>query len=449
MATMITENRRDFLKKTGAVAAGITLGGTAISAKSYRRIIGANDRLNIAVIGCYRRAHALRGSFGELTGHMDIGYVCDVVKERRDRYAASLGEVMGSIPAAVNDFREILADDGVDAVFQLTPDHWHGPGSYMALKAGKHVYVEKPLSHNPHEGELFPAFRDQFDRVVMMGTQQRSQLTAQKVVKELQEGLIGEIHHVLAHYSNQRGSIGNGKVVPVPEGFDWDLFQGPAPREVFKDIYFDYNWHWFWPWGTGETGNNATHEFDVARWILQVEHPESVFCNAGKFYFKDDDWTMYDTMDVTFEYPGGRSIRWDGKSRNNYQTYGSDRGNVVYGSEGTVTITRNGFKQYDLKGKLVREEDEPSRSVTTAAGGEGDITTNHIFNFLQVVRGKEKPNVTLEESVKSTHLVHLANIAYRNGTSLKCDPATGHILDREVMERYWSREYEPGWEPGL
>ena len=205
----------------------------------------------------------------------------------------------------------------------------------------------------------------------------------------------------------------------------------------------------FWPWGTGETGNNATHEFDVARWILQVEHPESVFCNAGKFYFKDDDWTMYDTMDVTFEYPGGRSIRWDGKSRNNYQTYGSDRGNVVYGSEGTVTITRNGFKQYDLKGKLVREENEPSRSVTTAAGGEGDITTNHIFNFLQVVRGKEKPNVTLEESVKSTHLVHLANIAYRSGTSLKCDPATGHILDREVMERYWSREYEPGWEPEL
>jgi len=449
METMNTESRRDFLKKTGAVATGIALGGTSISAKSYRRIIGANERLNLAVIGCYRRAGAFRGSFGELKDHLNIAYVCDVVKARRDAYAASLKEAVGYVPPAVNDFREVLADEKVDAVFQLTPDHWHGPGSYMAMKAGKHVYVEKPLSHNPHEGDLFLKFRDRYDRLVMMGTQQRSQLSARKVIKEIHDGLIGKVYHVVAHYANQRGSIGNGTVVPVPGGFDWDLFQGPAPREVFRDIYFDYNWHWFWPWGTGETGNNATHEFDVARWVLQVEHPEGVFCNAGKYHFVDDDWTMYDTMDVTFTYPGGKSIRWDGKSRTNYHTYGSDRGNVVFGSEGTVTITRNGFKQFDLKGKLVREENEPSRSVTTAAGGEGDITTSHIFNFLQAVRGKEKPNVSLEESVKSTHLVHLANIAYRAGASLQCDPVTGHILDREVMERYWSREYEQGWEPEI
>ena len=429
------------------MAAGITLGGTAMSARSYRRIIGANERLNVAVIGCYRRAHALRGSFGELKDHLDVGYVCDVVKDRRDTYAASVGEVMGSVPAAVNDFREILADPKVDAVFLLIPDHWHGPASWMAMKAGKHVYVEKPLAHNPREGELFLEYQNKYDSVVMMGTQQRSQFTAQKVVRELQEGLIGDIYHVLAQYTNQRGSIGNGKTVPIPDGFDWELFQGPAPREVFRDIYFDYNWHWFWPWGTGETGNNATHEFDVARWILKVDHPEEVFCNAGKYHFVDDDWTMYDTMDVTFRYPGGKSIRWDGKSRNNYQTYGTDRGNVVYGSDGAVTITRNGFKQYNRKGELVREENEASRSVTTGAGGGGDITTNHILNFVQAIRGREKPNVSLDESVKSTHLCHLANIAYRAGTSLRCDPSTGKILDEGIMKKYWSRKYEPGWEP--
>lgn len=353
------------------------------------------------------------------------------------------------MPASVNDFREVLADQEVDAVFNLTPDHWHAPGSFLALEAGKHVYVEKPLTHNPREGELFLEFQKKYNKVVFMGTQQRSQITARKIVGELHEGLIGDIYHVLAYYSNQRTGIGNGKVVPVPEGFDWDLFQGPAPRQEYKDILFDYNWHWFWPWGTGETGNNATHEFDVARWILQVGNPSGVFCNAGKYHFVDDDWTMYDTMDVTFKYASGKSIRWDGKSRTSYTTYGSDRGNIAYGSEGTVTISRNGFKVFDLKNNLVREEKEPSQSVTTGLGGGGGITTNHMLNFLETVRGKARPNSQLEEAAMSSHLNHLANIAYRTGASMKIDPSNGHILDKKIMKKYWTREYEPGWEPKL
>jgi predicted dehydrogenase len=317
----------------------------------------------------------------------------------------------------------------------------------MALAAGKHVYVEKPLTHNPREGELFLDFQEKYDRVVYMGTQQRSQETARRIVKELQEGLIGEIHHVLAFYSNQRGSIGNGKVVPVPDGFDWELFQGPAPRQAYRNILFDYNWHWFWPWGTGETGNNATHEFDVARWILQVDHPMEVCCNAGKYHHVDDDWSMYDTMDVTLKYPGGKSIRWDGKSRSNYQTYGSGRGNIVYGSKGSVTISRNGCKVYDLKGNLIREEEEDTRSVTTGLGGGGGITTKHILNFIETVRGRSKPHSVLKEAVVSSHMNHLANIAYRSGRILQVDPESGHIRDRKTMKQYWEREYEPGWEP--
>ncbi len=313
------ENRREFIKKTGAVAAGITLGGSAVSAKSYRRIMGANERLNVAVIGCLRRAEAIRSSFTDLKDQVHVAYVCDVVKERRDTYAASLKEPLGYAPPALNDFREILADDKVDAVFNLTPDHWHAPGSFLALEAGKHVYVEKPLTHNPREGELFLEFQKKYDKVVFMGTQQRSQATARKAVSELQNGMIGDIYEVLAYYINGRTSIGNGKVTEPPEGFDWDLFQGPAPRQDYMDILYDYNWHWFWPWGTGETGNNATHEFDVARWILQVDHPEEVECSAGKYYFRDDDWTMYDTMDVRMKYPGGKIIRWDGRSRTGLQ----------------------------------------------------------------------------------------------------------------------------------
>jgi predicted dehydrogenase len=443
------ENRRAFIKKTGAVAAGISVTG-AMSAKSYRRILGANDRLNIAVIGCMRRANALRGSFGELKDLLHIEAVCDVIEERRTKYAASLEEAVGYVPKALNDFREILADDKVDAVFNLTPDHWHAPGSFLALEAGKHVYVEKPLTHNPKEGELFLDYAKKYDnRVIFMGTQQRSQETARKIVSELHDGLIGDVYHVLAHYTNSRGSIGNGKVVPVPDGFDWELFQGPAPRQEYMDILYDYYWHWFWPWGTGETGNNATHEFDVARWVLQVAHPEHVFCNAGKYYYVEDDWTMYDTMDVTFRYPGGKSIRWDGRSRTGFSAYGEGRGNVIYGSKGSVTISRNGFKVYDLKNKLIREEKEVTESVTTGLGGGGDISTKHILNFIETIRGKAKPNSVVKEAAISSHLNHLANISSRTGQPLQVDPVKGHIMNKQIMKEYWSREYEPGWEPKL
>jgi predicted dehydrogenase len=447
--TMQKESRRDFIRKTGAAAAGITLGGAAVSAKSYRRIIGANNRLNVGIIGCLRRAEALRPSFTELKDQLQVAYVCDVVKERRERYAASLNEPLGYMPPAVNDLREVLADGQVDAVFMLIPDHWHAPGSFLALESGKHVYVEKPLTHNPREGELFLEFQEKYNKVIFMGTQQRSQETARRLIRELHDGSIGEIYHVLAHYTNSRGSIGNGKVVPVPDGFDWELFQGPAPRQEYRDILNDYNWHWFWNWGTGETGNNATHEFDVARWVMQVEHPEEVQCNAGKYYYRDDDWSMYDTMDVTMRYPGGKAISWEGRSRIGYSIYGEGRGNVVYGTKGTATISRNGYKVYDLQGRLIKEENEASESVTTGMGGEGVITTAHLQNFIRTVRGEAEPNSVLKEAAASSHLNHLANIAYRTGRSLKVDPASGHILDEEIMKRYWSRDYEPGWEPKL
>ena len=446
------KDRRTFIKTSAVAAAGITMGAEHLnarmqSAKSYRRIMGANDRINIGVAGCYRRANSLRDSFRDLKDRINILYVCDVVKDRREKYADSMIEAVGYRPKAVNDMREIHADPEVDAFFNLTPDHWHGPGTWMALQAGKNVYTEKPLAHNPREGELLVEYQKKYGKVVQMGTQQRSQETAQRIIREIHDGLIGEAYMVTAFYSNKRGSIGNGKVVPVPEGFDWDLFQGPAPREVFKDIYFDYNWHWFWPWGTGETGNNATHELDVARWVLGIDHPEQVTFFGGKYQFREDDWTMYDTMDATFLYPGNKIIKWDGKSRNNYQTYCYDRGNIVYGTEGSVYLSRNGYKQYDLAGKLVREEDEKSLSVTTGLGGGGDITTNHIANFLDAIEGKAKQNAPLQVAADSTLLCHLANIASRTGQTLRCDPANGHILDKKIMQQYWGRKYEPGWEP--
>lgn len=441
------DDRRNFIKKSAIAAAGIGLGAGHLNAASYSRILGANDRINIGVAGNYRRAQALVGTFKALKDRINMIYTCDVVKERRDKYADTMKETLGYRPKAINDLREILDDRKVDAFFNLLPDHWHAPGTWMALEKGKHVYCEKPLTHNPREWELLIEYQRKFGKIVQMGNQQRSQSTAKKIMGEIHNGLIGDVYSVLAYYSNSRGGIGKGKAVPVPEGFDWDLFQGPAPREQFRDIYFDYNWHWFWTWGTGETGNNATHELDVARWALQVAHPEDVVVSAGKYHFTDDDWVMYDTMDATYRYPGNRTIIWDGKSRNNYQTYGDGRGNIIYGSDGTVTLTRNGYKVFDRAGKMVREESEESMSVTTGLGGGGDITTNHVANFLDALSGKAAQDSVLKEAAASTHLCHLANISYRAGKDLKVDPLSGQFLDQRIMDLYWGREYEPGWEP--
>ncbi|MEN8250864.1 MAG: Gfo/Idh/MocA family oxidoreductase [Bacteroidota bacterium] len=444
---MKKSTRRSFIKKTTLATAGISLAGTAFSASSYRRIMGANDRINIAVVGTNRRANGFRNSFAVLKERVNVLYVSDVIKERRDSYAASLKEHVGYIPKAVNDFRKILDKKKVDAIFNLTPDHWHAPGTWMALEAGKHVYVEKPLTHNPRESELLLEARKKYNKVVQMGNQQRSQITARKIIKEIHEGIIGEPYKAVAFYSNARGSIGNGKLVPVPDGFDWDLFQGPAPRVAYKDIYFDYNWHWFWQWGTGETGNNATHELDVARWALQVGNPEEVLVDAGKYHYIDDDWTMYDTMEATFKYPGGKVIKWDGKSRTSYNTYGMGRGDIIYGTKGTVLLNRNDVRVFDLKGKEIKHEKEATQSQTTALGGGGGISTYHVANFFDAILGKAEQNSELNEAVDSTLLIHLANISSRTNSNLKINPTSGHILDDEIMKKYWGRVYERGWEP--
>ncbi len=439
--------RRKFIAKSSVGATGLVLGGLGMSAKSYGNILGANDRINVAMIGCYRRGIPLTQSLANIKDKVNFLYGCDVIKDRRESFGKMVKEKFGTAPKLENDLRVILDDSTVDVVFNATPDHWHAPGSIMALQAGKHVYCEKPLSHNPRENELLVMAQKKYNKVVQMGAQQRSSLESKEIVKEIHNGVIGEAYMATAFYANARTSIGNGKVVPAPKGFDWDLFQGPAPRVAFKDILADYNWHWFWLWGTGETGNNATHELDISRWALQLDYPEEVKTNGGKFHYTDDDWTMYDTLDATFKFSNGKIIKWDGKSRNAMKTMGSDRGTIIYGTEGTVYVDRGGYKLFDRGGKLLREKKSQGEEGTTGLGGGGDLTTMHVDNFLEAVKGKAELNCPVEEGAKSTHLCHLANISYRlDQKSLKCDTATGRFLDQEAMD-LWGRNYEEGWEP--
>jgi predicted dehydrogenase len=374
----------------------------------------------------------------------------DVDKNRQEKGVALVHKLTGDKPKAEYRLKKILENKNIDAVVLATPDHWHAAGTWMALQAGKHVYVEKPCSHNPAEGDVMVAMQKKYGHIVQMGNQQRSSPESREIIKEIHNGLIGETYKAVAFYSNNRGRVPLPNKVVVPSYLDWDEFQGPAPREDYMDIVGDYMWHWYWTWGTAETGNNATHEVDIARWALQEVHPVKVGVNAGKYHFKDDGWTMYDTMEATYHYADGKTIVWDGKSRSAYNTYGGDRGVIIFGTDGTVNVDRGGYKHYNRGGKLVNEKKSEHAEAGITLGGGGDMTTLHMKNFIEVIQGKSDQGSPIEEGAISTNMCHYANISYRAGNrDLDIDPENGKLLDPILMNRYWSREYEKGWEPPI
>jgi len=442
-------DRRKFIKNTSLGAAAVSVGAVSsgMTASSYSRIIGANDRIFIAIAGLGRRLDAFLEPVSLKSSNVELLYLCDVMKSQREKAASRFAHLLDYKPKMENDIRKVLADQRVDALINATPDHWHAPGSCMALAAGKHVYVEKPCSHNPREGELLVAFQEKYGYQVQMGNQQRSAPESIEIIGEIHRGIIGTPYKAVAFYTNTRGRVPVATPAPVPEGLDWDLFQGPAPRKPYMHDTWDYNWHWYgWDYGTAETGNNATHELDIARWALQVVYPEKVETEAAKRHFTDDGWTMYDTMETTMYFPGDKVIQWDGKSRSGYKTYGSDRGTLIYGSEGTVYVDRDGYRLYDRSGKLTRERKSGGTEAGTALGGGGDMTTLHVVNFFEAIRGKATLRSPIREGAISQMLTHYPNISSRIGKSFEVDADTGRIYDREAM-KLWSREYEPGWEP--
>ena len=443
-------SRREFIKNTAIGAAGLTLGGLTMSARSYGRIVGANDRLNIAIVGLGRRLGAYYMPIASPKSNVELVYLCDVMESQMSRAAQSFSKHINYTPKLEGDFFKVISDPKVDAILNATPDHWHAPGTWLATEAGKHVYVEKPCSHNPYEGELLVKAEKKFGKVIQMGNQQRSAPESIEIIREIHNGIIGTAYLAKAFYTNNRGRVPNPHQAPVPTGLNWDLWQGPAPRKEYAYDTWDYNWHWYgWDYGTAETGNNATHEYDIARWALQVEFPEKVMVDAEKYHFIDDGWTMYDTMDATFKFPGGKTIKWDGKSRNNHKTYGGDRGTIIYGTEGTVWIDRGGYKLFDRSGKLIKERKSENEEGGNQLGGGGDMSTLHVQNFFEAIRGKEKQASPIDEGATSTLLCHLSNIAYRTGEVLTCDPTNGHITNSTEAMKLWKREYESGWEPKL
>jgi predicted dehydrogenase len=439
---MIT--RREFLDALAVGAAGLAVGTTA---KSYGQIMGSNDRLNFAVIGLNSRGYAHLSSLKANKAAARISHVCDVDSNILRKFADATQKEMGEAPIAEKDFRKILERKDVDAITIATTDHWHAPMAIAGLQAGKHVYVEKPCSHNPAEGEMLVQAQQKYGKLVQMGTQQRSSPSTTEIVQKIHEGLIGKPYFAKAWYSNLRKSIGFGKEAPVPAQLDWDLWQGPAPRRPYRDNVHPYNWHWFRIYGTGEALNNGTHEVDVCRWALGVDYPKRITSLGGRYHFKDD-WEFYDTLVTSFEYDD-RLISWEGRSCQNMLLYGRDRGSAIMGTTGTVIVDRDGFEIYDLAGKKKSEFKVGSQTDTSDLVGSDSMTDRHFANFIAGIRKGEKLNAPIAVGNIAVTMLQLSNIAWEVNRELPVDTKDGRILGDTDAMKLWSREYEPGWAPHL
>ncbi len=445
--------RRKFLKKASLASIGLltvneTLYGSPnkLSAKSYSKVIGANDRINIAFQGLGRRLPGLLKSSVKLN-NVDILYFCDVMKKQMTRANKQFNDLTGLSAKTEVDIHKILDDKNVDAVIMATPDHWHAYGACKAMESGKHVYLEKPCSHNMQESDQIVNHMRFFNKVVQMGNQQRSSNHTNNIIKKIHDGLIGEAYNAVAFYNNNRGMVPNQVEMEAPEGLNWNLFQGPAPRRKYTHDTWDYNWRWYgWEYGTGEAGNNATHELDIARWALNVNYPNNVSVFAQKNHFIDDGWTMYDNMEAKFRFSENKSINWNGISRNAFgKSRFGGRGTVIYGTKGSVFVNRKEYTVYDLKGNIVENVKSNDIESGISLGGGGDMTTRHMQNFIDAIRNNSQLNSPIEDAVISQSMVHYANIAYRANTSFGIDEKTGKINDANAM-KFWLRSYEPGWE---
>jgi predicted dehydrogenase len=431
-------SRRTFMHE---LAAGAAIASTA---KSYAQILGANDRVNFAIAGLNGRGHAHLSALKDLAADAHLAYICDVDTTILNKFAGHAQQALGYAPKPEQDFRHALASHDVDAVTIATPDHWHTPLAVLALKAGKHVYVEKPSSQNPREGELLVAAQKKYGKLVQVGDQQRSSEYTRKMIEQIHSGLIGTAYLARAWYANTRGTMGIGKEVPVPATLDWNLWQGPAPRSAYKDNIHPYNWHWLRRYGTGETLNNGTHEVDVCRWALQAEMPHTVSSTGGRYQFKDD-WQFYDTLMTSFGY-SDKTISWEGRSCQGMKDYGRDRGSAIFGTKGTVVIDRDGYDVFDWKGKQTDQYRTGKVTSTSDLLGIDSMTDAHFANFIAAMRGKEELHSPIPVANISVTMLLLSNVAWFVDRTLHLDQQNGHILDDHEAMQYWGRTYEPGWE---
>jgi len=442
-------SRRDFIRQAAVGAAALSLGFPVISDARGRKVIGANDTIRIGVAGVNSRGLALASTYAKMP-LCEVTVLCDCDSVALDRCAEQIFKQTGKRPQTYKDIRKMLESKDFDALVIAMPDHWHAKAAIMGLQAGKHVYLEKPTSYCPSENEALLAAAAKHPRlVVTAGNQRRSWPNIIEAIDEVRNGAIGRVRYAKSWYSANRPSIGRGKVVPVPDTLDWDLWQGPAPRVgEFHDNYIHYNWHWFYRWGTGEALNNGTHFVDILRWGLGEAYPTLVTSVGGRFRYHDD-WQFPDTQLITYQFGENAAGSWEGRSCNSTPADGFGVGVAFYGENGTLTLGGgNEYKILDMKGNVIRHrKSELAFEAGNLINPSERLDMIHFENWFSAIRSGAALNSTLKDACISTQLVQLGNIAQRTGGSLAVDPSSGRILNAsEEAEALFTREYEPGWE---
>ncbi len=420
-------NRREFLY--GAGAAALSIGA--------RRILGANDRIHVAIVGLGGRGRAHLGYYMAIPAAQIVA-VCDVDQAAQERAVAMVEKKTGAKPAVYTDFRKLLEDKEVHAVSIATPNHWHALQTIWACQAGKDVYVEKPACHNVWEGLKMIEAARKYNRMVQVGSQGRSAPHKIRAMQLLREGVIGKVYLSKGLCFKRRRSIGRKPDGPAPPGVNWDLFLGPAPMRPFNENRFRYNWHWFWDTGNGDIGNQGVHEMDIARWGLgDITWPTYVVSTGGKYVYDDDQETPntqlatfdYGDCEIVFEVRGLITGGEDGLQPRGENTIG----NLFLGSEGYMAVDGAGFQVYKGEKRELAMDEKADR---------GD-TIPHIENFFKAVRSRNYKDLTadVEIGVISASLCHLANISYRLKRGLRFDPRSVKFIGDDEANRMLTREY--------
>ncbi len=461
--------RRDFITRTGTLAAGITLGAKAVSAKSYSRISGSNEKIRVAFIGVGNRGTQVMHEFMN-EPDCEVAALCDVYKpylmrdrskvdpryiETRPRQIPQMGEKFSNEVGRYTDYRKMLEDKSIDAVYIGTPDHWHPLQTIDAIGAGKDVFVEKPLTKSIHEGRAVIKAWEKSSQVAGVCLNRRGSGTYQKLAQEVPEGKIGKVTFAVSNHVSNMYPNGIGRMKPErpPKDFDWDMWLGPKPYRPYQYNIAPYMFRW-WEEYDNQILNNGVHSLDLIRWLLNEKAPVAITSLGGK-YAIDDDRTIPDTMQTIFEFPSGAIATFTQLEASSGSTL-SEGFLELRGTKGTLYIAgNNGYKivptsigQFQSWDKLMDGEIyevESSGNGKLVDGSYANPGANLVRNFLDCIKSREMPIVSLEDGHLSTNMAHLATISLHVKQTLKWDAEKEIVTNCEEANKLLSYEYREPW----
>ena len=410
-------NRRRFMGRSLA-AAGVGAGFAISGTKSSGRIIGANDTVRIAVAGLNGRGGSHVSEFASLPG-VQIVYLVDPDTNTYDKRIKQVSDTMkrwgkhvDMLPRTEKDIRRVLEDKSVDAISVATPNHWHSLMTIWACQAGKDVYVEKPCSHNVHEGRVAVEAARKYNRIVQHGTQSRSDRHWAESVAAIQSGRLGKLLVSRALCYKPRKSIGFKPNTNPPANLDFDIWLGPAPRQPYHQNLVHYEWHWFWDFGNGDIGNQGVHQMDIARWLIPssssggATYPKTVLSLGGRFGYKDQGETA-NTQVTVMDY-GDTQLIFEVRGLPTEGFHDVKVGNIAHLESGILADGK-----FTPKGKT---EAIPLSKVVKVDVHRGP-GKGHFGNFIAAVRSRNVGdlNADILEGHYSSALCHLANLSYRLG----------------------------------